>query len=53
MHKKVCHKKKLKFKDYKKLLKATQLKQKIKHLEKHKVNTKSLRESHNEFIKKQ
>ena len=49
--KKFVRKRKLKFEDYKKFLKATQLEKKINHLEKHKLNTKSLRESHNKFIK--
>ena len=51
MLKKVCQKKKLKFEDYKTFLKVTQFEKKINHLEKHKVNTKSLRENHNKFIK--
>ena len=40
-----------KFKDPKNCLKATQRQNKIKKLEKNKVNTESLRENRNEFIK--
>ena len=44
-------KRKLKLKNYKNCLKATQLENKINQLEQNKVNTESLRENHNEFIK--
>ena len=44
-------KRKLEFKDYENCLKATQLENKINQLEKQKVNTESLRENLNEFIK--
>ena len=44
-------KRKLKFKHYKIYLKATQLENKINQLEESKVNTGSLRENHNEFMK--
>ena len=48
----MCQKKKdLKFEYYKNCLEATQLENKIKHLEKNNVNTKSLKENHPEFIK--
>ena len=33
-HRKVCHKKKIKFENYKNCLEATQLEKKINHLEK-------------------
>ena len=49
--KKYVIKRKLKLKDYKNCLKATQLENKINQLEQNKVNTESLRENHNEFIK--
>ena len=45
-------KRKLKFKYYKDCLKATQLENKKKQIEKTKVNTKSFRKKYNEFIKK-
>ena len=45
-------KRKFKFKNYKSCLKATQLENRIKQLEKNKVNIESLREKHNKFIKK-
>ena len=43
--------KKIKFDDHKHCLKATQLKNKINHLEKNKINMDSLKEDHQEFIK--
>ena len=42
---------KLKFKDYKNCLKVIQLENKMYKLEKNKVNSNSLRENHNEFVK--
>ena len=47
----MCHKRKLKFEDYKNCLQATQLENKIKHLEKNKIDINSLKEDHKEFIK--
>ena len=48
----MCHKNKAWIlKDCQNNLKETQLKNKINQLEKNKVNTESLRENHNEFIK--
>ena len=48
----MCHKNKTWIlKDCQNNLKETQLKNKINQLEKNKVNTESLRENHNEFIK--
>ena len=41
-HKKVCHKRKLKFENYKNCLEATQLENKS-YLEKHKINIDSLK----------
>ena len=49
--KKVCHKRKRKFEDYKNCLQAAELKNKISHLEKNKINVKSLKEDHKEFTK--
>ena len=49
--KKCVVKRKLKLKDYKKCLKATQLENQINQLEKNEVNTERFRENHNEFIK--
>ena len=48
--KKCIIKRKLKFKDYKNCLKATQLENKINQLEKNKISID--KESHSEFIKK-
>ena len=45
--KNVCHKKKLKFDDYKTCLEETEIENKINHLEKHKIFIDSL----NEFLK--
>ena len=50
-HKKCVINRKLKFKDYKNCLKATQFENKTNHLEKNKVITESFKENHNEFIK--
>ena len=46
-------KRKPKFEDYKHCLEATQLENKINHLEKNKTDIDNLKESHKEFIKKQ
>ena len=43
MQKKRCHKKRLKIKDYRSCLKATQIENKISQLEKNKVNLDSLK----------
>ena len=48
--KKSVTKKTLKFQDYKHCLEATQLENKINHLEKNKLDLDSLRENHKEFI---
>ena len=48
----MCHKRKLKFEDYKNCLQATQLENNIKHLEKNKIDIDGLKEDHKEFIKK-
>ena len=49
--KKCAIRKKRKFKDYKNCLEATQLENKISHLERNKIDVDSLRGNHNEFIK--
>ena len=46
-------KRKPKFEDYKHCLEATQLENKINHLEKNKTDIDNLKESHKEFTKKQ
>ena len=51
-HKKVCHKKKLKFENYKNCLEATKLENKINHLEKNKIDIHSLKKDNKNFIKK-
>ena len=43
-------KKKLKFENYKNCLEATQLENKINHLEKNEINVDSLKKGHKEFI---
>ena len=43
MHKKVCHKKKHKFENYKNCIEATQLHTGTKYLEKIKINVNSLK----------
>ena len=51
---KVCHKKKFKFENYKNCLEATQLENKINHIEKNKIHTDSFscdKRKHKEFIK--
>ena len=51
----MCHKRKLKFGNYKNSLKATQLVNKINHLEKKKIDVDSVfcyKRKHKEFIKK-
>ena len=50
-HKKVFHKGKLKFQNYKLCLEATQLENKINQLEKNKLAVDSLGENHKEFTK--
>ena len=50
-HKKCVVKRKLKFEEYKHYLEATQLENKINHLEKNTLNTDNLQENHKEFIK--
>ena len=47
----MCHKRKVKFKDYKNCLEAAQTENKINHLEKHKIDVDSLKEGQKEFIK--
>ena len=49
--KKCVIKRKLKFENYKSCLKATQLKNKINHLEKNKIDIDIINENHKEFIK--
>ena len=51
--KKCAIKRKLKFQNYKTCLEATQLENKINHLEKNKIDTDSIKENHKEFVKKQ
>ena len=41
----------LKFEDYKNCLEATQIENKINHLEENKIDEDSLKEDHKEFIK--
>ena len=52
-HKKCVIKRKIKFEDYKNCLKATQLENKINHPEKNKIDMDNLKESNEEFIKKE
>ena len=49
--KKCVLKRKLKFENYKNCLEATQLDNKIKYLEKNKINIDSLKENHKKFIR--
>ena len=52
----MCHKKKLKFDNYKNCLEATQLENKINHLVKNKIKIDSFfcyKSKHKEFIKKE
>ena len=49
--KKFIIKKKLKFEGYKNCLEATQLENKINHLEKNKIDIESLKKYHKKFIK--
>ena len=49
--KKFVIKRKLKFEDYKNCLEATQIENKINHLEENKIDEDSLKEDHKEFIK--
>ena len=51
VHKKYAIKGKLKFEDFKNCLEASQLENKISHLEKSKIDVDSLEEDHKEFIK--
>ena len=51
MHKKVCHKRKLKFENYKNYLEATQLQNKINYLEQNEIDIDSLKKHQKEFIK--
>ena len=46
----MCHKKKLKFQDYKNCLEASQIENEINHLEKNKIDVDSL-EDQKQFIK--
>ena len=48
--KKCVIKRKLKFEDYKNCLEATQLENKINHLDKNKIEVDSLKNDHKEFI---
>ena len=48
---KVCHKKKLKFEDYKHCLEETQLENEINQIEKNKLDMDNLRENHKGFIR--
>ena len=49
----MCHKKKqLKFENYKTWLEATQIENKINHLEKNKIDKDRIKKSPKEFIKK-
>ena len=45
-HNKVCHKKRLEFGNYKNSLEATQLDNKIKDIEKNKINIDNLKKDH-------
>ena len=49
--KKCVIKRKLKFENYENYLEATKLENKIKHLEKNKINIDSLKKNHKETIK--
>ena len=49
--KKCVIKREFNFRDYKKFLEATKLENKMKHLEKNRVNAESLGEKHKELIK--
>ena len=51
MHKKVCHKRRLKFENYKNYLEATQLQNKINYLEQNEIDIDSLKKYQKEFIK--
>ena len=51
MDKKVCHKRNIKFRDYKKCLKASQIENKINYLEKKKIDVDCLKEDKKEFVK--
>ena len=50
-HKKFVIKRKLKFKDYKNCLEASQIENKINQLEKNKIDVDSLKENHKELKK--
>ena len=47
----MCHKKKIKFEDYKNCLEATQLEKEINHLYKNEIDVDSLKRDYEEFIK--
>ena len=49
--KKMCHKKKFKFEDYKNCLETTQLENKIIHINNNKTDVKSLIEHHKNFLR--
>ena len=51
VHKKVCHKNKLKFEEYKICLNANQLENEINHLEKSVIDVYSFKKDHKKFIK--
>ena len=46
----MCHKKNLKFQDYKNCLEAAQFENKISHFEKNKIEVDSLKKYHKKFI---
>ena len=47
----MCQKREIKFHDCKNCLEATQLENKINHIEKNEINANSHKTDHNEFIK--
>ena len=49
--KKVCHKRKVKFENYKSRLEATQVENKKNYLETNEINIGSLKKDHKEFVK--
>ena len=49
---KIVIKRKLNFQDYKNCLERAQIENRIKHLEKNKIDVDSLKEEHKEFVKK-
>ena len=50
-HKNECHKKKIKFQNYKNCLEATQLENNINHLGKNKIDIDRVKENHREFTR--